>query len=69
MTINAPKTNINALVLPSFKLIFAAVILINPGGKIPMVAVIKPSNIGKIIVKIYLILNLIKVIALFTAKY
>jgi hypothetical protein len=40
----APKTKNKAFRLPSFRFTFAAVILINPGGIIPMHAVIKPKN-------------------------
>jgi hypothetical protein len=40
----APKTKNKAFRLPYFRFTFAAVILINPGGIIPMHAVIKPKN-------------------------
>jgi hypothetical protein len=40
----APKTNHKALFFPSFRFTFAAVILSNPGGVIPIKAVIKPES-------------------------
>jgi hypothetical protein len=44
MTSIAPKTNHIAFRLPSFRFTLAAVILINPGGIIPIKAVKNPKN-------------------------
>jgi hypothetical protein len=44
----APVAKIKALVLPSKILTFAAVILIKPGGIIPIVDVRKPKKSGKV---------------------
>jgi hypothetical protein len=48
MTSIAPKTNHNAFRFPSLWFTLAAVILINPGGIIPIIALIKPKNKGVI---------------------
>ena len=47
-TKTAPKTNNNALSLPSFTLTFAAVILIKPGKIVPNDEAKKPKKSGKI---------------------
>ena len=64
----APAANNKARFLPSCVLIFAAVILISPGGKTPTNEVIKPKKSG-VIMFIYLILKRIYVIDLFISKY
>lgn len=48
MMSTAPKTNHIAVRLPSLLFILTAVILINPGGIMPIKALIKPKNKGVI---------------------
>ena len=48
MISKAPSTNTKALLLPSVTLTFAAVILINPGGKMPIIAATNPDMKGRI---------------------
>ena len=48
----APNTNHNAFRFPSFRFTLAAVILINPGGIIPIKAVMNPKN-NEVMVFIY----------------
>ena len=47
---SAPATNQRAARFPSLILTLAAVILINPGGKIPISALMNPKNNAEIIV-------------------
>ncbi len=65
----APVAKEIASFLPSTALTFAAVILIKPGGIIPIDAITKPNNKGTMNSKFYLILKRIYVIALFISKY
>jgi hypothetical protein len=47
MITEAPRAKLIAIFLPSCKLIFAAVILINPGGITAKKAIKKPKTSGK----------------------
>ena len=59
MMVTAPAAKIKALVRPSSILTFAAVMLIKPGGVIPMAEVRNPKKIGMAKVIYFFILNLI----------